>query len=268
MDQPKFGFSLGIFEVLTPKIRKNIREAAEKYDIYALGVYTDDFVQRELNTACYKTTQQRMEIAEQLDGINFIFPVDTKDPNKAKMEIEEAYKQYLEKMVTEEKQKQKYKIGFVIGSFDVLHSGHIENIKLAKAQCEKLAAVVKSDERIKINKNKTPLQKTSERANNVRELKSIDHVFYMNLETTRKDLIEEISEYYGVDKSEVAVFLGSDLREKESRYAEEWDGINLVFTERDNEKMKVVSSSYYQKKLKEDNVDLKKLEDLEDNSYR
>ncbi len=247
MSKQEFGFSLGIFEVLTPKIIKGIREQAAKYKTYALGVYTDEYVQNELNTACMKTTEQRIEIAEQIDNVNFVFPVDTRDATIVKKEIEKAYSEYLELKKSDEQEK--YKVGIAIGSYDMLHSGHIENIKLAKKQCEKLVAVVKSDERIKVNKNKIPLQTTQERANNVRELKSIDHVFFMNLETTRKDIIQEVLDFYGVDKSEIAVFLGSDLKDKEEKYKDEWEGVNLVFTKRDEGKMKIVSSSNYQKRV-------------------
>ena len=46
----------------------------------------------------------------------------------------------------------KYKVGFVIGSFDVFHAGHLENLTLAKEMCEKLVVVLKTDERIQKNK--------------------------------------------------------------------------------------------------------------------
>jgi cytidyltransferase-like protein len=262
MNKQKFGFSIGIFDILSSEIRKKIREEASKSEIFALGVYTNDFIENELMNECMKTTEQRIEIAELLDGVDFAFPVDSKQSEKVKEEIESAYMKYLESQKKEKEEK--FKVGFVIGSFDLLHSGHIENIKLAKEQCQKLAAVVKTDERIIKNKKKTPLQRTAERASILGELKSIDHVFYMDLDTTRAELIDEIAEYYNVEKSDMVIIFGSDLKEKEEAHKEELKDINVLFTDRDKKKMETVSSSYYQEKCKKNNRKLEDLENLEE----
>lgn len=259
----KLGFSIGIFDILTSGIRKKIRKEAEECEVYGIGVYTDDFIEKELNTQCLKNQEQRMMIARELEGVDFIFSIDSKEAKKAKEELEKAYFEYTEQRKIEEEQK-KYKLGFTIGSFDVLHSGHIENIKLAKKLCDKLAVVVKTDERIKQNKHKDPLQNTLQRAENVGALKYVDHVFYMDLNTTREELIEEIQEYYGVEKSDMVLVLGSDLKRKEEEHKEELKDINVVFTDRNEEKMKEVSSSGYQKKLRDMNTTIKDLEDLEE----
>lgn len=259
----KLGFSIGIFDILTSGIRKKIRKEAEECEVYGIGVYTDDFIEKELNTQCLKNQEQRMMIARELEGVDFIFSIDSKEAKKAKEELEKAYFEYTEQRKIEEEQK-KYKLGFTIGSFDVLHSGHIENIKLAKKLCDKLAVVVKTDERIKQNKHKDPLQNTLQRAENVGALKYVDHVFYMDLNTTREELIEEIQEYYGVEKSDMVLVLGSDLKRKEEEHKEELKDINVVFTDRNEEKMKEVSSSVYQKKLRDMNTTIKDLEDLEE----
>ena len=36
----------------------------------------------------------------------------------------------------------KYKVGFVCGFFDIIHDGHINILKYAKAQCDKLIVAV------------------------------------------------------------------------------------------------------------------------------
>ena len=46
----KLGFSIGIFDILTSGIRKKIRKEAEECEVYGIGVYTDDFIEKELNT--------------------------------------------------------------------------------------------------------------------------------------------------------------------------------------------------------------------------
>ena len=85
----------------------------------------------------------------------------------------------------------------------------------------------------------------------------------MDLNTTREELIEEIQEYYGVEKSDMVLVLGSDLKRKEEEHKEELKDINVVFTDRNEEKMKEVSSSGYQKKLRDMNTYIKDLEYLE-----
>lgn len=262
MGKQKFGFMIGIFDVLSLKIREQIKKESQNYEYFAIGVYTNEFLTNKLMTSSMKTTEQRIEIAEQLDGVDFAFPVETKESNEVKYEIERAFKEYLH--TEEEENKKKFKVGIIIGSFDLLHSGHIENIKMAKAQCEKLAAVVKTDERIIKNKGKTPIQSSVERANILSELKSVDHIFYMDLETTRTDLINQISEYYCVDKSDMAMIFGSDLKEKEQQHIDELKDINVVYTYRDRDKMKTISSSYYQEKCKLNNKKLSDLEQIEE----
>lgn len=62
----KLGFSIGIFDILTSGIRKKIRKEAEECEVYGIGVYTDDFIEKELNTQCLKNQEQRMMIAREL----------------------------------------------------------------------------------------------------------------------------------------------------------------------------------------------------------
>lgn len=153
--------------------------------------------------------------------------------------------------------KEEFKAGIVIGSYDLLHAGHIENIKLASEFCERLYAVVKTDERILANKNKIPMQNTTERANNVKLLKSVSGVTYMDLDSTREDIVKDVIEMYKeetgkeISESEIVAVFGEDLKEKEEIHKKEWGDVSLRFTSRPVEKMKKVSSSSYQKKIKE-----------------
>lgn len=251
MEKIEFGFSIGIFDILTKKIRQSIEEEAKKYSCYALGIYTDDFIENELKTDCLKNLEDRMQIANQIEGVSFTFPIDGREVTQITKLVQEQYMKYLD--AKEEEQNQKYDVGFVIGTYDLFHAGHLENILLAKKQSKKLAAVIKTDERVLKNKNKMPVQNTAERAKVIAALKPIDHVFFMDIDSTRADVINEVCEYYGVNREDIAMFLGSDLKEKESKHKDELEGINLIFTDRDEDKMKVVSSSYYQEQYKKQN---------------
>ena len=48
------------------------------------------------------------------------------------------------------------RIGYVPGTYDLLHSGHIENIKYAQNMCDIIVVGVNSDELVWKNKAKKP----------------------------------------------------------------------------------------------------------------
>ena len=163
----------------------------------------------------------------------------------------------------------KYKLGFVIGSFDVLHAGHLENLKLAKEMCDTLVVVLKTDERILKGKNKKPKQSTAERVAILKMIKIIDDINYMDIDTTRSDIINDLIEKYkDIELKDIVAIFGSDLKEKEKSYiATDWKDINVAFTDRDPEKMKIVSSSNYQK-ICDSNGGIEKLEQVEEENLK
>ena len=248
LNKKEFGYTIGIFDIICKDIRKKIKEQAQKDEAYGLGVYTDRYCENELMTLPMKTTEDRMEIAKCFEGVDFVFEVDSKNEQEIEDAAKSAYLDYIEKQKKQNNVK-KYKIGFVIGSFDVFHAGHLENLMLAKEMCEKLVVVLKTDERILKNKHKTPRQSTFERASILRMLIIIDEIIYMDIDTTRGDILEEIkSKYENTELRNVAAIFGSDLQEKEKPFINtDWKEINVVFTDRDPQKMKIVSSSNYQR---------------------
>lgn len=263
-----FEYTLGIFDVVGRAIRKKVIEEALKDGIYGIGVYTDRYCEEELMTRPMKTIEERIEIAKCFEGVDFVFSVDTRDQKEIGEVAEKAYTEYLHKAKKQDEQK-KYKVGFVIGSFDVFHAGHLENLTLASEICDKLVAVLKTDERILKNKNKSPRQSTAERAAVLKLLKLIDDVLYMDIDTTRRDIVSDVMDLYkGVQGKDIVAIFGSDLQEKEKNFiTTDWAGINVVFTDRDIEKMKVVSSSNYQR-LCDANGGIEKLEEVEEGNLR
>lgn len=150
----------------------------------------------------------------------------------------------------------------------MFHSGHLENIELAKQYCDKLYVVLKTDERIIRNKRKVPQQSTSERAAILKSLKQIDDVLYMDIDTTREDVINDILRVCpAVEKRKIVAIFGSDLKQKETEHIDEWKGINILFTDRDPKKMETVSSSHYQSEVMK-NGGLHRFEDIEEEAYR
>jgi len=84
------------------------------------------------------------------------------------------------------------KIVFTNGCFDVLHGGHIDFLRQAKALGDYLIVAINSDASVKALKgNGRPLKTQSERANILSALKYVDAITIFS-ETTPRDLIGEL----------------------------------------------------------------------------
>ena len=254
-EKRKYTYIKGIFDVITKEVREKIKMSKEEGKPLGIGVFSDEYCEDTIFTKPSKELEHRLSVAEGFSGVDFVFPIQL---GECIDEIaENAYNEYLVRIKAATSKKEEFKAGIVIGSYDLLHAEHIENIKLASEFCERLYAVVKTDERILANKNKIPMQNTTERANNVKLLKSVSGVTYMDLDSTREDIVKDVIEMYKeetgkeISESEIVAVFGEDLKEKEEIHKKEWGDVSLRFTSRPVEKMKKVSSSSYQKKIKE-----------------
>ena len=69
-------------------------------------------------------------------------------------------------------------VGLVLGSFDILHMGHINLFRFAKKHADILIVGLDNDEIIKITKgNKRPINNYKRRSEFLSELSSVDYVF-------------------------------------------------------------------------------------------
>ena len=75
-----------------------------------------------------------------------------------------------------EEQQKKYRIGLVMGVFDLYHVGHLRLLQRAKAQCEFLRAGVLSDELVWQFKNKKPVIPLEERMEILASVRYVDEV--------------------------------------------------------------------------------------------
>lgn len=96
-----------------------------------------------------------------------------------------------------------YKIGYTQGVFDMFHIGHLKLINRAKEQCETLIVGVNSDNLVMKYKKKTPVIGELERAEIVRNLKSVDECIIVS--TLDK---VELCNKYQFD----VVFIGDDWK--------------------------------------------------------
>lgn len=124
----------------------------------------------------------------------------------------------------------KYKLGFVCGFFDIIHDGHINILKYAKAQCDKLIVAVGTDEFMKIRKGRKPVLTYYQRIRILQSIKYVDEVVPEN------DL-DKIAAYkkYRFD----AMFAGDDhIDEKvyieSTRILKEKFGVDTIYVKRND----------------------------------
>lgn len=70
----------------------------------------------------------------------------------------------------------KYKIGYTQGTYDMFHIGHLNLLRQAKEQCERLIVGINSDKLVQEYKNKTPIVNEQDRMEIVKELRCVDDV--------------------------------------------------------------------------------------------
>lgn len=72
--------------------------------------------------------------------------------------------------------RNKYKIGYTTGVFDLFHIGHLNILQRAKEQCDYLIVGVSTDELVKEYKNKKVIIPFNERKRIVENIKFVDKV--------------------------------------------------------------------------------------------
>lgn len=74
----------------------------------------------------------------------------------------------------------KYKTGYTQGVFDMFHVGHLRLINRASERCERLIVGVNSDALVQDYKNKIPVINEVDRAEIIRNLRSVDQVLIVS----------------------------------------------------------------------------------------
>lgn len=86
-----------------------------------------------------------------------------------------------------------YKSVFVNGTFDILHSGHLDLLNFAKSQGSRLFVAIDSDERVKqLKGDSRPINSVGERAKMLRNLKAVDEVAIFDSDDELRMWIQQI----------------------------------------------------------------------------
>ena len=121
-------------------------------------------------------------------------------------------------------QEKKYKLGYTQGVYDMFHIGHLHIINSAAAMCEKLIVGVNSDELVEQYKNKKTVISQIDRAEIIRNLKSVDDCVIV-------DTLDKVALYQKLKFD--AVFIGDDWKGNERWLQTEKDlapfGVDVVY---------------------------------------
>ena len=121
-------------------------------------------------------------------------------------------------------EKRRYKLGYTQGVYDMFHIGHLHIINSAAAMCEKLIVGVNSDELVEQYKNKKTVISQIDRAEIIRNLKSVDECVIV-------DTLDKVALYQKLKFD--AVFIGDDWKGNERWLQTEKDlapfGVDVVY---------------------------------------
>tara|TARA_Y100001937_G_C7131932_1_gene337985 strand:+ start:3417 stop:3833 length:417 start_codon:yes stop_codon:yes gene_type:complete len=120
------------------------------------------------------------------------------------------------------------KIGFTCSTFDLLHAGHTQMLRDAKAQCDYLICGLQVDPTLDRAEKNSPVQSIVERQAQLAAIKYVDEVI---IYCTEADLVDIIN-MYPIDVR----ILGEEYRQKDFTGKDECRkrGIELYFNKRDH----------------------------------
>jgi len=108
--------------------------------------------------------------------------------------------------ITEYKKLIFKKIGFVAGSFDIIHPGYVKMLKEAKDNCTHLIVGLHTDPSIERKEKNKPILTVSERKEILFSLKYVDEIFVYETENQLYNFLKE---------SKISLrFLGDDYKDK------------------------------------------------------
>ena len=82
------------------------------------------------------------------------------------------------------------KIGITASTFDLLHAGHVEMLREAKAQCDYLICALQIDPSIDRKEKNKPVQSVVERYTQLQAVRFVDEIIPYLYETDLEDILQ------------------------------------------------------------------------------
>ena len=208
----KTGLIHGSFDMLETRDVDAINLAKEECKTLVVGVYSDEMYERLKGKKPEIPFKDRKILAEYVKGVDYVIEIDDQDDlykEENKNKLREALKKEIEEKKKREEEKnikKKYKVGYIQGTFDMFHRGHLNLFINALKECETIIVGVNSDEFVQRRKHKVPVVPCDKRMIVADAIKGVKEVHSMD---TMDKL--EIAELYDFD----VICLGDDLKGKE-----------------------------------------------------
>lgn len=178
MEKCRIGFIHGSFDMFNVEDLKRIQEAKEECEELIVGVYDDNLIlEKEWKPAVIQC-EERKRIVNAIKGVSGVVEIDDMEILKRRGELASRIKDAM-KQEPEEETEKKYKTGFIQGTFDMFHFGHLNLVNRAKKQCEELIVGVNTDELVRMYKNKTPIVPFEQRKEILEAIKGVSRVVGM-----------------------------------------------------------------------------------------
>lgn len=231
-------------EFISLELIEEIARRKEEGKVIGVGIYSDEYFLKKIGRNPFRKYEDREKLVRALRNVDFVIKITEEVDNRMITPEEVTLELNLEDC-----SEKKYRVGYVPGTYDLIHKGHLEHILEARKYCEILVVGVNSDKLVYENKKKTTEYSQEDRMAIVSCFEFVDYVYLV--ETNSKDdannwVIENVG--YPID----AIFLGSDLKDENLEDAVRL-GIDICFTERNLERMKQMSSSYFRELLRNAN---------------
>jgi len=133
------------------------------------------------------------------------------------------------------------KIGITASTFDLLHAGHIEMLREAKAQCDYLICALQIDPSVDRPEKNAPVQTIVERYTQLQAVRFVDEIIPYLHETDLEDILEMRQIHIRIlgEEYRETDFTGRDICKRRD--------IDLYFNKRDHR----FSSSGLRKRVKD-----------------
>lgn len=182
MEKDKIKFIHGTFDILNVKDLDTIEKAHEECETLVVGVYTDELAYATNKKVPIIPCEDRKRVVSAIKGVEYVIEISNMQQLYTKInELETFVRNNIEKDIEQLKRNtKKYKKGFIQGTFDMFHTGHLNLIKRAKLQCEELVVGVNTNDLVKNYKNKTPIMSFEERKRIIGAIEDVDASIGMN----------------------------------------------------------------------------------------